>query len=115
MGWDFVKGATKQSIVGNILSEFSPSVQILGQALVGNNFWLTVKDPAFLRGEPVVLLYLLENDKGYGWGYKSLDETMHPYYYDCPLNLLMGLGTHNEQSIKWRAKVYEWHKQRKRK
>ena len=37
------------------------------------------------------------------FGYKDMDETMHPYYYDCPKAILDLLTpTTNENALKWR-------------
>jgi hypothetical protein len=44
------------------------------------------------------------------WGYKSLDESMHPYYYSCPL---IYLDMAPEQSREWRKGVRAYHAQRK--
>jgi hypothetical protein len=46
---------------------------------------------------------------GNGWGYKSMDESMHPYYYSCPLSYL---DLAPEQCAEWRQKVREYHRQR---
>ncbi len=42
-----------------------------------------------------------------GWGYKALDESMHPYYYGCPLEYL---DKAPEVSPEWRQKVREHHR-----
>lgn len=31
---------------------------------------------------------LLRSQKDYGWGYKDMEESMHPYFYSCPLSYL---------------------------
>jgi hypothetical protein len=31
---------------------------------------------------------LLRYRKDFGWGYKDMEESMHPYYYSCPLSYL---------------------------
>ena len=31
---------------------------------------------------------LLRYQMGYGWGYKDMEESMHPCYYSCPLGYL---------------------------
>ena len=31
---------------------------------------------------------LLRYERDCGWGYKDLDESMHPYFYSCPLKYL---------------------------
>ena len=41
-----------------------------------------------------------------GWGYKGLDESMHPYYYSCPLEYL---EIAPDVSPGWRKRVREHH------
>lgn len=31
---------------------------------------------------------LLRHQRDYGWGYKDMEESMHPYFYSCPLKYL---------------------------
>jgi len=60
---------------------------------------------------PVITVNLISR-KGGLWGYKCMDETMNPYYYNVPLSWLarypdpkLGL------SSAWRAKVRELHRE----
>ena len=39
------------------------------------------------QGEVFVALYLISNSKG-EWGYKDLDDSVGPYYFDCPLSYI---------------------------
>ena len=41
-----------------------------------------------------------------GWGYKGRDESMHPYYYSCPLEYL---EIAPDVSPGWRKRVREHH------
>lgn len=55
---------------------------------------------------------LLRCDQG-SWGYKDLEESMHPYFYSCPLGYLSEVpldryGGNQE----WRAIVMEHHRRR---
>ena len=43
-----------------------------------------------------------------GWGFKGLDESMHPYFYGCPLEYLRVAP---EMSPAWRQKVRAYHDQ----
>jgi hypothetical protein len=43
---------------------------------------------------------------GGGWGYKDMTESMHPYYYSCPLEYLAMAPA---ACPAWREKVYEHH------
>jgi hypothetical protein len=49
--------------------------------------------------------HLLES-AGLEWGYKSLDESVHPYYYSCPLRYLDMAPV---QSPAWRERVHRFH------
>ena len=59
------------------------------------------------QSRKTIVCYLLD---AYGgkWGYKALDESMHPYYYSCPLRFL---DLAPEQSREWRAGVRACHAQ----
>lgn len=47
---------------------------------------------------------------GSEWGYKDMDESMHPYYYDCPLELLDIVPTPDNQNAReWRENVRKFH------
>lgn len=49
-----------------------------------------------------------KDDPYFNFGIKSMDETMHPYFYDCPKAILDLLTpTDNENALKWRAKCRE--------
>ena len=43
------------------------------------------------------------------WGYKDMDESMHPYYYSCPLKYLDMVPV---KHAGWRKKVQEYHMMR---
>lgn len=53
---------------------------------------------------------LLRHQRDYGWGYKDMEESMHPYFYSCPLKYLdlvpiEQFGGHAE----WREGVRAYH------
>ena len=45
------------------------------------------------------------------WGYKDIDESMHPYYYTCPLKYLAMVP--KVLSEDWRSGVVAYHERRK--
>jgi len=49
------------------------------------------------------------------WGYKSMSEDMHPYYYDCPLEALNATNAFNDNklALEWREKVKKFHQAKK--
>ena len=55
-----------------------------------------------------IVCYLLNGSAG-GSGYKALEESMHPFYYSCPLHFL---DLAPEQSRAWREGVRAYHAQR---
>ncbi len=64
----------------------------------------------------VGIVYLTSSDlrNGYNFGYKDMDESELPGYYDCPLNIIDLLSpTNNELAIEWRNKCIEQRKKPK--
>ena len=57
----------------------------------------------------VVICLLEYRPKDYwNFGYKDMDETMGPCYYNCPEKILRILSpTTNEYAIKWRKKCWK--------
>jgi hypothetical protein len=54
---------------------------------------------------------LLRKHPGHGWGYKDLTESMHPYYYTCPLSYLETVPVACEE---WREQVREYHDKKRK-
>lgn len=93
-------------------------VETLAYTLRGNVLWsvvkITAKEPNMLNlaaGDfhtyiGCTLLQRCRNE----WGYKSMDESVHPYYYSCPLSYLERAPT---QSPEWRERVRAYHDHRR--
>lgn len=68
------------------------------------------------NGEVVVQKWircdLLQRQNGYGWGYKPMEESMGPYYYNCPEKYLKMVPVANQE---WRDGVVEYHARRRAK
>ncbi|HFX2658403.1 TPA: hypothetical protein ACID62_006427, partial [Pseudomonas aeruginosa] len=82
--------------------------------LDGDVLWTVVRVTArqagvmgLAAGESVCYIgcHMLESSGG-DWGYKSLDESVHPYYYSCPLRYLDMAPV---QSSEWRERVHRFH------
>ena len=95
------------------------SVKVIAHTLRGNVLWSVVEMTAKVEGVhrdllPGQSLRTIRCDllqrSGNQWGYKSLDESMHPYYYSCPLSYL---SLAPEQSVDWRAGVRAYHARRR--
>ena len=82
MGWTFTCGATKHDIVEEVLGELGH--RVIDYRICSNTLWFVCRSA---RGE-YIGCFLLASDGGFGWGYKDMEESMHPYYYDCPLDFL---------------------------
>lgn len=58
----------------------------------------------------VIFLTSVDSKDYFNFSYKDMDETMHPYNYDCPIGILNLLSkTDNEYALEWRKKCYEKH------
>ncbi len=61
----------------------------------------TFFEPDGITTDRVIEVDLLRYD-GTTWGYKDMDESMHPFYYSCPLSYLDMVP---ERCPEWRAGV----------
>lgn len=108
MGWLFGWN-TRKELVDHLCE--SNGVTTLKRRFVGNTLY-TVN--AYKQADGTVIkyacVYLLKGRSNTrdGWGYKDMDETMHPYYYDFPANWLDLLSpTDSENAKAWRQAVRE--------
>lgn len=112
MGWTYSYGCTEKSqIRDEILRDFrNASYTVLRHATVGNHLWLAIdKRPADGSApQRAIVLCLLTKRDGI-WGYKDMDETMGPYYYDCPLSLLALFPAPSPDAGAWRDQVRDYH------
>lgn len=57
---------------------------------------------------------LLRYETGFGWGYKDMDESMHPYFFSCPLGYLKMVPIETfGGNEKWREGVHSYHARQK--
>lgn len=101
MGWLFsTRWSTRKSLIAH-LTETEDNQErtrtCLTHCLRGNILWsvweVTRKQPNSNRPLGKVYRYigcdkLQFGGKSEGWGYKDMDETVHPCYYTCPLKYL---------------------------
>ena len=100
MGWTSAASWKKKGdVVKAILSEcYGPSRIVVEQKSTGSGLWLLVCDSAgILR----IDFFLIEK-----CAYKDMTESMHPYFYDCPLAFLEAAP---EVCAEWREKVRAFH------
>lgn len=79
---------------------------ILYSAMKNTTYYAAIKDIKKNIVFGMVILTAINNDNGYKtFCYKEMDETMGPFYYDCPLKILNLLTeTSNEEALNWREK-----------
>ncbi|TXH41698.1 MAG: hypothetical protein E6Q97_37035 [Desulfurellales bacterium] len=117
MGWLFFHNVRSRSELVKLLRDETnktPGFEILKSSVTGNHMWsllqITGKDGKQVR---LVTLDLLSK-QGDQWGHKTLDESVDPYYYDCPLTYLDKLTEPiNEYAMNWRSKVRAYWAKRK--
>ncbi len=121
MGWYFSSRSRSELIVELIAAQETERIcaQVIAHALRGNVLWSVVEMTAKVEGvhrdlRPGQCLRIIRCDllerRADQWGYKPLDESMHPYYYSCPLSYL---DLAPEQCGKWRAGVRAYHARRR--
>lgn len=117
MGWLFTAGQTRAALIRRLTEpqhNETSSYRTLVHCAKGNVLW-AVQEVVFKVAKPhhdigvpysFIGCYLLANHHGCGWGYKDMEESMHPYHYHCPLSYL---DMAPEACPDWRQKVREWH------
>ncbi|ANX03903.1 hypothetical protein [Immundisolibacter cernigliae] len=120
MGWYFSRQTRDQLIRELIQPQESERArsEVIAHALRGNVLWSVVRVTArqagvldVTEGESTTFIRcdLLQGSGG-EWGHKPLDESMHPYYYSCPLRYLDMAPV---RSGEWREGVRIHHEQRR--
>ncbi|WP_186207389.1 hypothetical protein [Burkholderia gladioli] len=120
MGWYFTQPSRRELIQQLIQPTNDGQVRsvVVAHTLRGNVLWSVVRVVA--QGD---VLPGIAHDDGYcyircdllersgnTWGYKPMAESMHPYYYSCPLGYL---AMTSEQSAPWREGVRAYHARRR--
>ncbi|MBV2205740.1 MAG: hypothetical protein KUL87_09990 [Pseudomonas sp.] len=120
MGWLYSSRSRSELIHHLIQPEDHPqaSIRVIAHALRGNVLWSVVEVTAKVEdvhkdlapGESMryIRCDLLQRSGGQ-WGYKGMDEFVHPLYYTCPLSYLEMAP---ERSSEWRKEVRAYHAQR---
>lgn len=120
MGWLYSSYSRSELIHDLIQPEEHPkaSIRVIAHTLRGNVLWSVVEVTAKVEGvhkdlapgESIryIRCDLLQRSGGQ-WGYKGMDESVHPYYYTCPLSYLDMAPV---QSSEWREGVRAYHARR---
>jgi len=114
MGWLHIRGASKDYVVRELTQgwnnpESGASGSVLAHTLRGNVLYCVHEqiNTKTHTVERFIGVHLLSVERG-DWGYKRMDEGMHPYYYDCPVSYfhLAGVAS-TKRAQEWRNKVIE--------
>ena len=107
MGWLYTQGFDKSRLVADLRKQLEK--KLIKSTVVGNCFWALINSESH---GVIILLCLLQSGRQDGWGYKDMDESMHPYYYSCPLNYLEKAPVACQ---KWRDWVVKFHAEKSKK
>lgn len=72
---------------------------IIKDRMVGRVYYAAVNFEDGAVGIDVVLTYVQGNE----FGYKAMDASMQPFYYDCPESILKLYSRNGETAMKWIA------------
>ena len=124
MGSYYTYGATRKDVIAELTQGFTTEAGTGTQAIKhcarGNILYVVHESTTATETYRFIGVYILLKDRE-GWGYKPMDETMMPYYFNCPVSYIElaeekpkagGLG---ESSHKWRFRVREEQALRSRK
>lgn len=113
MGWTFSSSwETKEHLVDSLRRDMKDS--LVASVVRGSRHWYVRR---LEDGRCYIGLDLLAKDS-FGrseWGYKDMDESCGPAYYDCPLKFLdLAQPAPTEGwAAEWREKVRQWHQAKK--
>lgn len=79
--------------------ELHSDYEVVDYSKKGNTVYRAIKNP---NGHIFALVTLISfGDGDFGW--KEMDENMHPYFHDCPKKIIDKLSdTDNEHALAWR-------------
>ena len=120
MGWTFPYGATRSDIISQLtpkerLYESGHIFRTLRHCCKGNVLYALHESGQGGETRKWIGVYLMQKHDG-RWGYKDMEESMHPYYYNCPVSYLDDADEPvNDSASKWREEVRRQAAERKRK
>ena len=97
---------TRKDVIHHLLTADEPRLTTLAHCVRGNILWTVQKWDN--TSDPFIGCYILlgpvkgDGNDPYACGYKDMDESMHPYYYNCPVRYL---DMAPETCPEWRAIV----------
>jgi hypothetical protein len=117
MGWLYTQGQTRKALINHITADSETDFaywKTLKRYCSGNTLFavqeVTYKDSG--KTSRFIGVYLMQNNKGYGWGYKDMDESCGPYQYGCPLSFFDMVPDPGGYATEWRRLNRENHARR---
>lgn len=106
MGWYYTLGATRADTIRELTEEQvrprGGHFRTIRHTTAGNVLWAVHESHNGEEAKLFIGCYLLGRGRGGSWGYKPMDESMHPYYYTCPLAYLRMVEV---ECMEWRHGV----------
>lgn len=105
MGWTFNPDLnSRKRMIDYVTSKDGvwrgdPPYEPLDHSVVGNQVYVLARHP---EGYRFIALFLLSSGGEEGWGYKDMDESCGPGYYNCPERLLAQSDVEDKHG--WREK-----------
>lgn len=115
MGWTGIRNTmitdtpkARRELVDSIFN--TGGYHVIKSSMHNSTYYAAVRHP---EGHVFGLVVLTQVMRG-EFMYKEMDESEHPYYYDCPITILNLLSpTENEREIEWRERCRERHNRMK--
>ena len=105
MGWYFTHGAERRDVIEELTEDTSKDGRVfrtLRKCFRGNTMYALHEGGPADGPKKWIGVYLLQRSD-IGWGYKPMDETMGPNYYDCPVSYLDAADEPaNDYAKEWR-------------
>ena len=107
MGWDSIEGATRADVIREVTRPRPDSNWAMIRHCVVDNVIYGIVEVT-RPGQPperFIDVVLIDEDPGFGWALKRMDESVGPYAYDCPLEYLDEVPSPGGYADEWRARV----------
>lgn len=109
---DFTRESIRDEVTRTLERPNGGHLKTLRSSFSGNTLWVLHEiRKAEEDGSEIIRFiacYRLSRYKG-EWGYKDIDESMGPCYYDCPISYLDGATEPmNEDAAEWRKSAREY-------
>lgn len=115
MGWTVLyrsnspKNYAEEKKIIRDLFQPADKLEVVQMSKKGSVWYVAVRN-LVMEDKPVSAVVIKTSTQNGEFGYKDMDETMHPYYYDAPISLINKLTpTDNENANEWRNNVRQKH------